>query len=71
MHDYPIEVSEDHYYSKEGKLYTTHEPESICLIAPGDIAWKSDMDTLRLLSQGLPAPGSLESVAAKYLINVK
>jgi len=71
MHDYPIEVSEDHYYSKEGKLYTTYEPDSICLIAPGDIAWKSDMDTLRLLSQGLPAPGSLEAVVAKYLINVK
>jgi nucleoside-diphosphate kinase len=70
MHAYPIEVSKDHYYSKEGRLYTTYEPESICLIAPGDVAWKSDMDTLRLLSQSLPAPGSLEAVVAKYLINV-
>jgi len=71
MHAYPIEVSKDHYYSKEGKLYTTYEPDSICLIAPGDVAWKSDMDTLRLLSQGLPAPSSLEAVVAKYLINVE
>ena len=71
MHDYPIEVSKDHYYFKEGKLYTTYEPDSVCLIAPGNLAWKSDMDTLRLLSQGSPAPVSLEAVVAKYLINVE
>ena len=69
MRAYPTEVSKDHYYFKEGKLYTTYEPDSICLIAPGDLAWKSDMDALRLLSQGSPAPVSLESVVAKYLIN--
>ncbi len=70
MHDYPIEVSKDHYYIKDNKLYMTYEPGSICLIAPGDVVWKSDMDTLRLLHQGLPAPCSFESVVAKYLINV-
>ena len=69
MRAYPTEVSKDHYYFKEGKLYTTYEPDSVCLIAPGDLAWKSDMDALRLLSQGSPAPVSLESVVAKYLIN--
>jgi nucleoside-diphosphate kinase len=71
MHSYPIEASKDHYYAKDNKLYAAYEPDSICLIAPGDIAWKSDLDTLRLLSQGLPAPCSLETVVAKYLINVK
>jgi len=70
MHDYPIEVSKDHYYIKGSKLYMTYEPGSICLIAPGDVVWKSDMDTLRLLYQDLPAPCSFESVVAKYLINV-
>lgn len=70
MHDYPIEVSKDHYYIKDNKLYMTYEPGSICLIAPGDVVWKSDMDTLRLLYQDLPAPCSFESVVAKYLINV-
>jgi len=70
MHDYPIEISKDHYYIKDNKLYMTYEPASICLIAPGDVVWKSDMDTLRLLYQGLPAPCSFESVVAKYLINV-
>ncbi len=70
MHAYPVEVSKDHYYAKDGKLYTKYEPESICLIAPGDVAWQSDLDALRLLHQGSPAPCSLESVIAKYLINV-
>ena len=71
MHSYPVEVSKDHFYYKDGKLYVTYEPDSICLIAPGDVAWQSDLDTLRLFNQGLPAPCSLESVIAKYLINVK
>lgn len=71
MHSYPVEVSKDHFYYKDGKLYVTYEPDSICLIAPGDVAWQSDLDTLRLLYQGLPAPCSLESVIAKYLINLK
>lgn len=71
MHAYPVEVSKEHFYSKEGKLYMTYEPDSICLIAPGDVAWQSDLETLRLLHQGSPAPCSLESVIAKYLINAK
>ncbi|MBT8407373.1 MAG: hypothetical protein KJP05_07945 [Deltaproteobacteria bacterium] len=70
MHAYPVEVSKDHYYSKGGKLYTKYEPGSICLVAPGDVAWQSDLDTLRLLHQGSVAPCSFESVIAKYLINV-
>lgn len=71
MHAYPVEISKDHFYSKDDKLYMTYEPDSICLVAPGDVAWQSDLETLRLLHQGLPAPCSLESVIAKYLINVK
>ena len=70
MHAYPVEVSKKHYYSKGGELYTQYEPDSICLVAPGDVAWQSDLEALRLLYQGSPAPSSLESVIAKYLINV-
>jgi len=70
MRTYPTAVNkEDHYYFKDGKLSVTHEPDSVCLIAPGDVVWKSDLDALRLLHQGLPAPSSLEAVAAKYLMN--
>lgn len=69
MHAHPTELSEDFYYLKENKLYKTHEPNCICLLAPGDIAWKSDLETLHQLSQGNPSSTSLESVVAKYLIN--
>ncbi|OGW33698.1 MAG: hypothetical protein A2088_01390, partial [Nitrospirae bacterium GWD2_44_7] len=68
MRSYPTVINEeDHYYLKNGKLYIAHEPGSVCLIAPGDIVWKSDFDALRSLSRSLPAASSLESVAAKYL----
>lgn len=69
MRVYPTEVSGEHYYFKENKLYTTYEPDSICLIAPGDMVWKSDIETLRSLHRGSPALSTLAAVAAKYLIN--
>lgn len=69
MHAYPTVVSQDHYYYRDGKLFTTYEPGSFCLIAPGNLVWKSDMEVLRALIQGKPAAASLASVVAKYLIN--
>jgi nucleoside-diphosphate kinase len=69
MHAYPTEVSDAYYCFKKGRLYTTHEPDSICLLTPGDVAWRSDIEALRQLSLGSLAAASLESVAAKYLIN--
>jgi nucleoside-diphosphate kinase len=69
MRAYPTEISEAIYYFKEGRLMLKHEPGSSCLLAPGDIAWKSDMDILRSVEKGQSAGGSLGSVAAKYLIN--
>ena len=69
MHAYPTEISQAYYCFKNDRLYTTHEAESICLLTPGDIAWKSDLETLRMLSLGVQADLSLEYVAAKYLIN--
>ncbi|HPM85373.1 MAG TPA: nucleoside-diphosphate kinase [Candidatus Anammoximicrobium sp.] len=69
MRAYPVEASDAHYYFRDGKLLTTHEPGSMFLLAPGKVAWRSDLETLRLLARGLPAPCPLETVAAKYLIN--
>jgi nucleoside-diphosphate kinase len=69
MRPYPTDVCETHYYIKDGKLYNKHVPDSICLLAPADIAWKSDLNILRALSRNMPAKGTLNSVAAKYLIN--
>lgn len=69
MHAYPTETSDAYYCYRNGTLFTALEPESVCLLAPGDIAWKSDLEALRKLSATMPAAASLNSVAAKYLIN--
>lgn len=69
MHAYPTEISETNYYYKENMLYMTYEPGTICFVTPGDIVWKSDLEILRMLTKGLAAPDSLESVVAKYFIN--
>jgi nucleoside-diphosphate kinase len=69
MCPYPTEVSGEHYYFKDDMLYGTYEPSSVCLFAPGDVIWKSDLDALHLLYRGLPAACSIDTVAAKYLIN--
>ena len=66
---YETEASDAFYFYQNGKLADKQEPGSICLLAPGDIAWKSDVDALRLIIKGDPKAVSLNSVAAKYLIN--
>jgi nucleoside-diphosphate kinase len=64
MRTYETEACDAFYYFKDGKLLNSHDPDSVCLLAPGDIAWKSDLDILRNKQAG-----TLGSVAAKYLIN--
>jgi nucleoside-diphosphate kinase len=59
----------DHYYFKKDTLYTRHEPDSICLLAPGDAVWASDLEVLEKIIQGKPAAYTMQAVAAKYLIN--
>jgi nucleoside-diphosphate kinase len=67
MRPFPTRQYEGHYYYKDDKLFTAHEPGSICVLAPGDIVWESDLEALILISQGLSAPSSLQTVVAKYL----
>jgi nucleoside-diphosphate kinase len=71
MHAYPTELSDDYYYFRNNKLHKTNEQGSICFLTPGDVAWKSDLEAVRLLSQGREASLSLAAVVAKYLINDK
>ena len=61
--------AEEHFYYKDGKLFTTHEPGSTCVLAPGDVIWESDLKALQLIYQGQPALDSLHAVIAKYLTN--
>lgn len=69
MRPYATERCDSFFYYGDGKLHRTHERGACCLIAPGDAAWKSDLDVLRQLSQNVTASDTLESVAVKYLIN--
>lgn len=70
MRVYAVERSDQHYYYHlDGRLALKYEPGGVCLLAPGDSAWQSDLEALRLLSRGEPALCSAETVAAKYLIN--
>ncbi|NLC56054.1 MAG: nucleoside-diphosphate kinase [Armatimonadetes bacterium] len=70
-HLYPTAVSDALYCYHDGQLLTEYVPGSTCLLAPGETAWQSDLEALRLLAQGQPSPVTLESVAAKYLANTR
>ena len=69
MRAYPVSVCESHYYFKDNQLLTQYEPGSVCILAPGELAWKSDLEALERLAQGAQAATSLQSVAAKYMVN--
>ncbi|HTY61364.1 MAG TPA: nucleoside-diphosphate kinase [Acidobacteriota bacterium] len=69
MRPYATEASDDYYFVREGKFCGTQEPGACCLLALGDIVWKSDLDVLRQLKLGRQAADTFEAVAAKYLIN--
>ncbi len=69
MRAYATQQSQEHHYYRNDLLLTHYEPGSVCLLAPGDIAWESDLDALQLIRQGQVSSCSLRSVAAKYLSN--
>jgi hypothetical protein len=69
MHPYPTDVSKSHYYFKDGKLYDTFDTGRVCVVATGDLAWKSDLEALGNLLHGKPSAVPVDSVVAKYLIN--
>ncbi|UCC99675.1 MAG: nucleoside-diphosphate kinase [Phycisphaerales bacterium] len=69
MRTYPTDVCEEHYYLKDGELSDTYEPGSVCLFAPGDVVWSSDLELLRSCTRNAQAASSCDVVIAKYLIN--
>ena len=69
MRIYPTEICDDHYYLKDDRLSTAREPGSTCVLAPGMMAWKSDLEALQKLLQGAAAHCTRDTVVAKYLIN--
>jgi len=70
MRAYEVEQNaEEHFYYKEEKLYAVHAPGSTCVLAPGDVMWKTDLESLKLLFEGKPTSYTLHAVVAKYLPN--
>lgn len=69
MRAYPTEVCTSHYYYKDGQLYDVYEPDSLFLLAPGDVVWKTDLEILQKCSGSEPEKCELNTVIAKYLIN--
>ena len=69
MRAYPTEICPTHYYYKDGRLYDTYEQDSMFLLAPGDVVWKTDLEILQSCARNEPAKGRLNTVVAKYLIN--
>jgi nucleoside-diphosphate kinase len=69
MHPYPTESTKFHCYYQDGKLFETYEPGRVCVLAPGDLAWKSDLEALTKLLRGEAAKVTVDAVVAKYMIN--
>jgi nucleoside-diphosphate kinase len=68
MRAYQTELCPSHYYYKDGRLCDTYERDSIFLLAPGDLVWKTDLEILQSHARNEPK-GRLNTVVAKYLIN--
>jgi nucleoside-diphosphate kinase len=69
MRAYPTEICTTNYYYKDGRLYDTYELDSLFLLAPGDVVWKTDLEVLHSYVGNERVKGRLNSVVAKYLIN--
>jgi len=69
MRAYQTEICTTHYYYKDGRLYDIYEPDSVFLLAPGDVVWKTDLAILQSCARNEPVEGRLNAVVAKYLIN--
>jgi len=69
MQPFPVVESKEHFYFKDGKLLRSYIPVCNCLVAPGDLVWKTDYEALSTLCEGKRAKITLEAIAAKYLIN--
>jgi nucleoside-diphosphate kinase len=69
MQLYATEENDKFYYFREGRLLNEFVSGSICFLAPGDVAWSSDLEILRNIGNGKDSEAALGTVVAKYLIN--
>ncbi len=71
MRIYPTEHCQEHYYLADGRLTNNWTQCSQCVIAAGELMWKSDLESLALWREGKTADISQDAVIAKYLINTE
>ena len=69
MHPYPTATSSEHFYFRDGKLFADYAHGRICVVAPGDLTWKTALDVLQSILKGEKSALTVEAVVAKYLIN--
>ncbi len=69
MRAFPAVDTDDHFYYRDNRISKAYEPGSLCVLAPGDVAWESDLRILQDLYRNEPTRDSLQSVVAKYLLN--
>jgi nucleoside-diphosphate kinase len=70
MRVYQTGSSDKTYYYRDGRITSSYENGATSILAQGEIAWKTDIDALKLLSQGKTASVPLNTVIAKYFINL-
>ncbi len=70
MRIYPTRQCDAHYYYQDDRLFTTYVRDSVCLFAPGDVAWSTDLEAVEAILAGQAPAVPLRSVAAKYLTNL-
>jgi nucleoside-diphosphate kinase len=70
MRTFDTVICNEHFYYLKGNISSEYLDNSVCLVAPGDVVWNSDLDSLRKHLKGLKAETSINSVAAKYMINL-
>ena len=58
-----------HHLVDHGAIVPLVLPANAGSLAPADVVWKSDLETLQNLCAGASKSGSLHAVIAKYLIN--
>lgn len=65
-------VCKKHYYlTEDGIIIDHYMPGSLCIAAPSDILWKSDMKILEdHLQNGRNAKSDLRIAVAKYKLNL-
>ncbi len=70
LRGYPTAKCTSSFYYLNGTLTTSFSDGAICLLAPGDLAWKTDLEALNAIVAGSAASVSLDAVAAKYIANM-